>query len=159
MSVARDDGDGGADRADRLGDRVAMRAGHDHPVVPAAEFADRAGDERRATRVEVVNEELHVEIAVGAVGGGEGVLDLGVERILGRLDEHGDAQRARDAVAQRPIELEFARPLDDALFLVRIDAAAAVQHSVDGGSRYAGGKRNVLGRRLSRHRAASRLPI
>ena len=114
-----------------------MRAGHDQSVTSTAEFADRAGDERRAPRVEVVDEKLHVEIAVGPIGGGEGVLDLGVERVGGRLDEHGDAQRARDAVAQRPIELEFARPFDDAFFLVRIDAAAAVQDSVDGGGRYA----------------------
>jgi len=82
-----------------VGDFIAVRTGYDQPVVSAAEFPDRTGDERRATSVEVVNEELHVEVAVGAVGGGVGrpggirrKTDA-VQRMLGAADDSHIAAR------------------------------------------------------------------
>ena len=108
----RHDGNPGADLANRFGDRIALRDGHDQSVMTRAEVADCPRQDRWPPRVELVQEKLHVEVAVGAVGGGEGVLHLGVERIVWRLDQHGDPQSAGGSLLERPIELQFARPLD-----------------------------------------------
>src|SRR5271157_979510 len=93
----------------------------------------------------------NVELAVSAVGGGEGVLHLGVERIVRRLDQHGDTQGAGRPVLERAIELQFARPFDDAPLLIRIDAASTVQDAVDRGGGNARRPGDVLRCRLASH--------
>ena len=75
-----------------------------------AETADRcSGDAGLVAGRDVMHEKLQVEIGVSASRRGKSVAQCLVKWVRRRLDQHGDAQRARIAPHQHTVDLQLPR--------------------------------------------------